>query len=280
MGLIGNRTLLHRINGSRIGGFLSADVRLVDNWHVREGANQLSSVPDGYKRGWVLPQKNGGVSIYNSLDGSNNINLSLSAGINVEGYVDGQGSITEANLALVVGAIATLSQINNLSATVVGKLELASTLAQSNNLSGALRAIAFSVAEITNQNTLVGDNGGTKAFVSATFSSSSLLSPENLAQAVWNSIASQYQVNGTMGKIMNSIGASNDPWSTELPSTYVGSQAGAIMAKIQTLVDELHKIQGLDQANPMTVTPDSRIVGDIELEITGDGETSTTVTRI
>lgn len=280
MGLIGNRTLLHRINGSNVGGFLSADVRLVDNWHIREGANQLSSVPDGYKRGWVLPQKNGGVSIFNDLDGRNNINLSLSAGINVEGSVDGQGSITEANLALVVGAIATLSQINNLSATVVGKLELASTLAQSNNLSGALRAIAFSIAEITNQNTLVGDNSGTKAFVSATFSSSSLLSPENLAQAVWNSIASQYQVNGTMGKIMNSIGASNDPWSTELPSTYVGSQAGAIMAKIQTLVDELHKIQGLDQANPMTVTPDSRIAGDIELELTGDGSTSTTVTRI
>jgi hypothetical protein len=232
MGLIGNRTLLHRINGSNIGGLLSADVRLVDNWHIREGANQLSSVPDGYKKGWVLPQKNGGVSIFNDLDGRNNINLSLSAGINVQGAVSGQGDIFQANLALVVGAIATLSQINNLSATVVGKLELASTLAQSNNLSGALRAIAFSVAQITNQNTLVGDNGGTKAFVSATFSSSSLLSPENLAQAVWNSIASQYQVNGTMGEKLNGAGSSGNPWSEIIEGTYTAAEVMRLLASV------------------------------------------------
>jgi hypothetical protein len=241
MGLIGNRTLLHRINGSNIGGILSADVRLVDNWHIREGANQLASVPDGYKKGWVLPQKNGGVSIFNDLDGRNNINLSIAAGRNVQGTVSGQGDIFQANLALVVGAIATLSQINNLSATVVGKLELASALSQSNNLSGALRAIAFSVSQITNQNTLVGDNGGTKAFVSAIFSSSSLLSPENLAQAVWNSIASQYQVNGTMGEKLNGAGSSGNPWSEIIEGTYTAAEVMRLLASVAagktTIVD-------------------------------------------
>ena len=48
---------------------------------------------------------------------------------------------------------------------------------------------------------------------------------------------------------------------------------------ILVLVDELHKIQGLDSGSPMTVTPSTRDAGSIHLDITGDGETSTTVTR-
>ena len=49
---------------------------------------------------------------------------------------------------------------------------------------------------------------------------------------------------------------------------------------VATKVDELHKLQGLDNANPMTVTPALRTAGTIELELTGDGETLTVVTRI
>ncbi len=44
-------------------------------------------------------------------------------------------------------------------------------------------------------------------------------------------------------------------------------------------LDDLHKLQGLDPANPMTVTPTSRQVGSIDQAITGDGENTTTVTR-
>jgi predicted amino acid-binding ACT domain protein len=46
-----------------------------------------------------------------------------------------------------------------------------------------------------------------------------------------------------------------------------------------TKIDELHKLQGLSAGNPMTVTPTSRTVTGISLAITGDGTTSTTVTR-
>jgi len=44
-------------------------------------------------------------------------------------------------------------------------------------------------------------------------------------------------------------------------------------------VEEIHKIHGLSSGNPMTVTPTSRVVDDITQTITGDGETTTTVTR-
>lgn len=42
---------------------------------------------------------------------------------------------------------------------------------------------------------------------------------------------------------------------------------------------EVHKIQGLDIDNPMTVTPSTRTSDDIVLNISGDGETTTTVAR-
>ena len=46
------------------------------------------------------------------------------------------------------------------------------------------------------------------------------------------------------------------------------------------LINSLSKLEGLDGSNPMTVTPTTRVTGDIDLAITGDGETSTVVTRI
>jgi hypothetical protein len=48
---------------------------------------------------------------------------------------------------------------------------------------------------------------------------------------------------------------------------------------LSTEVAELHDLQGLDSENPMTVTPTSRVAGDISLAISGDGVASTTVTR-
>ena len=48
-----------------------------------------------------------------------------------------------------------------------------------------------------------------------------------------------------------------------------------------TQLEELWKLQGLDGSDPMTVTPSARSTqsGDIDLAITGDGVTTSTVTR-
>lgn len=50
-------------------------------------------------------------------------------------------------------------------------------------------------------------------------------------------------------------------------------------AQLYTLLVEIHKILGLDATAPMTVTPASRTAGNISQTISGDGVTSTTVTR-
>ena len=52
-----------------------------------------------------------------------------------------------------------------------------------------------------------------------------------------------------------------------------------IIDQMSLLVTELHKIQGLDAANPMVVTQTTRTADNITLDITGDKTTITTVTR-
>ena len=51
------------------------------------------------------------------------------------------------------------------------------------------------------------------------------------------------------------------------------------LGTVSTQVAEMHAIAGLKSGTPMTVTPTTRTAGDISLAITGDGITTTTVTR-
>jgi len=203
---------------------------------------------------------------------------SLAMGVAAASDITASGNVTAADLSLIIQLACDLLATCTLSASLVGKLEMAAALAGSGSIAAALNIIAYCVSEITGSGSVVGGLRGDVG-LSADISSSSTLSPENLAAAVWNSIAASFNTAGTMGAKMNSAASAGDPWGTVLPGSYLSTEAGGILAQIQTLVDELHKIQGLDAANPMTVTPTSRVAGSIDLDITGDGETSTTVTR-
>jgi hypothetical protein len=52
-----------------------------------------------------------------------------------------------------------------------------------------------------------------------------------------------------------------------------------LISTMQTLLDELHKVRGLSLGNPATFTPTSIDSDNISLSITGNGVTTTTVTR-
>lgn len=52
-----------------------------------------------------------------------------------------------------------------------------------------------------------------------------------------------------------------------------------LSAAQDTRLRELHQEKGLESGSPMTVTPSSRAAGSWSQTVTGDGETTTTVTR-
>ena len=225
----------------------------------------------------VMGDKGGLISSSNTISGASSTSISMAMGLAAQSALSGSGNLT-GGLSLVIQLACGILAEGDISASLVGKLEMASALAGQGDLEASLGLIAFVVSEITGSGSVEGTFYGT-ASLAADISSSSALSPENLAAAVWNSIAASFNTAGTMGAKMNSAASAGDPWATALPGSYLSTEAGGILAHIQYLVDELHKIQGLDAANPMTVTPTSRTSGSIDLTISGDGETETIVTR-
>ena len=225
----------------------------------------------------VIGDKGGLISSSNTISGASSTSFAMAMGLAAECSLTGSGDLTS-SLSLVIQLACGILAEGSISASLVGKLEMASALAGQGDLEASLGLIAFVVSEITGSGSVEGTFYGT-ASLAADISSSSTLSPENLAAAVWNSIAASFNTAGTMGAKMNSAASAGDPWATALPGSYLSTEAGGILAQIQVLVDELHKIQGLDSANPMTVTPTSRTSGSIDLSISGDGETETIVIR-
>ena len=51
------------------------------------------------------------------------------------------------------------------------------------------------------------------------------------------------------------------------------------LAELQSKIDEMYKVAGLDETTPATTTRFRLTAGDINIDITGDGETTTTFTR-
>ncbi len=76
------------------------------------------------------------------------------------------------------------------------------------------------------------------------------------------------------------IASTSDSIQLDAGKVYIAeSGVSGLTAQESEKLDDVHKIHGLDIANPMTVTENSRFVGSINQAITGDGETITTVTR-
>jgi hypothetical protein len=69
-----------------------------------------------------------------------------------------------------------------------------------------------------------------------------------IADAVWDETIGDHLTGGSTGAALNAAGSAGDPWTTPLPGSYTGSQAGKILADIlvdtgTTLQAELDGIQ-------------------------------------
>lgn len=276
MGLIGNRTILDRLPLSQVGGTLASDIRSVDNWHCRTQVNAKEAVPRGYYRGWILPQAPGGLSFYDL--GATIQQSQLAGGLNGSSAILGTAILTSA-AGLIMSAVAAIVGATNFNTNISGRLLASATLAGQGNISGSLGALANAIAAINATSTTAVDFTAKGGF-GADIKSYSDLTPQGLANAVWNALASSFNESGTMGNKLNSASAAGDPWGAILPGAYADGEAGKILSQIQVLVDELHKVRGLNSATPSVITTSSITAGDIEVAITGDGINTSTFTRV
>ena len=159
----------------------------------------------------------------------------LAGGINIESDLTGEGTISNANLALILSAVATLSGVGTLTAAITGKLEASADLAGSGDVTGALGALASAVCSMIGTGTISSADMRAIANMSCDITPFTTLSPENLAAAVWNAIAADFNDSGTMGNKMNSAASAGDPWSTDLSSYNTAGTAGKVVKQIKSM---------------------------------------------
>jgi hypothetical protein len=223
----------------------------------------------------VVPQSSGSASIKGSVNisgstsGSTSSTCTLSDGItrvNIQGSTSGSVSAT-AQMTLGKGISGNTNGYNTSStamklvANVRGNLNCPQS-------TGSLSLIA-------------------KAFISGELKLFTELSPESLATSVWNTLATDFNEPGTFGNKLNLASSGgidydtlvNSIWNALVSSHTDPSTMGGILELLKSKISDLHKIQGLDKDNPMTVTKTQQASGDVVLELSGDGEELTIVTR-
>ena len=129
--------------------------------------------------------------------------------------------------------------------------------------------------------------------IDATISSRSTATTAGIADAVWDEATSGHTASGTYGgRVVRSTNANNElqinaqnhaaanvhQFQTAV-ITASAFDASVITAFAVPELQEIHAIHGLKSGSALTVTPSSRVAGVISQSITGDGTTTTTVTR-
>lgn len=210
----------------------------------------------------------GQLSLAASLAASGSVNATILALGNVATAITASGGITSANGSLLVSAVASIfglatftpsvvgeeymfasiASVGTINASVLGVANASASLQGNANLVVALTAIGNMVEVIISSSTFTITTGATPGNMQApiVIGAQDPLSPEALAASLWNSIAANYNVANSMGHIMNTIGSGTDPWSTNLPGTYSGIQAGKILADLETIVKQ---VKALTSAN-------------------------------
>jgi hypothetical protein len=219
------------------------------------------------------------VGIIADLNGEGDLNGSIAGAVQIIANLSASGNIEGAIIA-TVDLVSNLTGTNDLTSVILGNWGMVCELIGESSFSPSVLAKAFLDTNITSSNSLTLNNGAVVGSMSSDITSVSELSPESLASSVWKALASSFNDSGTMGAKLNSASAAGDPWGATLPGAYLSTEAGGILAQIQLLVSELHKIGGLDISNPATTTVDAVTADNIRIEISGNGKTSTTLTRV
>lgn len=184
--------------------------------------------------------------------------LSLAMGRAIAADLTGEGSITAANLSLIIQlACSDLNGSGTLSASMSGLVQLASSLAGSGSLTASLQLLAFITSSLTGTGSITAALRGT-ASLEADITPFTELSPENLAASVWNAVADSFNSAGTMGEKLNDAGSASNPWTEIIESGYTAAEILKLLAAAS-----------LGKTSGQPTNPVFRDIGDTKDRITG-----------
>jgi len=217
-------------------------VTLPSNWHLTGAQRNLTAgegisedkvgVPLGnlHPNAWIMPQKAGYISARSSA-------ISISAtGAALAGFpivASSSISITVADAAgqlIVSGTGSTSFSITTntplLTASILGTASSTIAISTNNPILGAIASLIAS-SSISMSASMTPYAIGHMEGAAVPYTE---LSPQSLAAAVWEALASEYNDSGTMGEKVNDAGSASNPWTEVIEGSFTASEMLRIIA--------------------------------------------------
>lgn len=245
MALVGNYSVLNRNSYRQFAAGVSSGYPNANtpasSWKNRNysGFEDYTATPVGYLApvAWVLPMKSGGMATFFQMTATGSFTESTFAtGWNLTSTTDFVSNATmTADLALVVNLVADTDFTATGSFT---DAQLALVLGMDAALSGSATFTTADLGNILNMSTAFSAAGTlTSNIVSLTYLSANIggpteLSPEGLANAVWDTVLAEHQTAGSTGKALNDAGAAGNPWSAATSSNNTDGTFGSLVQKL------------------------------------------------
>lgn len=243
MALLGNYSIILKNPATFIGGTQVSNVRSAFNQagqlkqcfypETVDGLPLTTALPEGYlaPNAWLLPYEIGAMTTSN-LNGAGAFSGVGIAGLSGTVVMEGTG-VLEATGGLLAGLVVEMTGSGNLTAIGGGLIEAIATMAGTGALTGALGATAGLTVTMEGIGTLIANPSGTGEMVLEIYVNESQATVQQIVDAVWSALASEYNVSGTMGNKLNGAGSAGDPWTTDLTGYNTADTAGKIVKEIK-----------------------------------------------
>lgn len=191
------------------------------------GRLQHACVPTGTEPPYVImfAPKGGELSATTYIRGEGSIGASLILGRVMEASLSGSGDLT-ASMSLITSLLAALSGSGTITASISTTLSLAANLAGSGDLSGSLKLLIPLAADLISSGTISANLKGNLDMKAQIYVNQSEATVQQIVDAMYGAIASDYNVSGTMGEKINGAGSAGDPWTTDLSGYNTAGTAG------------------------------------------------------
>jgi hypothetical protein len=203
------------------------------------GLNQtFSAYPNGAlaPNAFILPLKSGSISSYTDSQGVITTSVTLIPARPMEGSASLTLTVTNAQLDQIAAIIASGSMsLSTASAILAGAAALDASGSMSITVDDStLGAIVSSVAASAMSISGTGTELTALAFMEAEAGGPTALSPEGLANAVWDTILADHLTAGTTGAALSDAGSAGNPWSALLADNNDADTFGERVQKLLT----------------------------------------------
>lgn len=197
----------------------------------------FGSYPNGYltPHSFILPIKSGSISSNTRSISTTIYNANLIPAYNLECYVSLSITLNNAQLDQIVSFIASSSMtMNNLDAALAAAAGMFSSGSSSITVNSSQLGAIFSV--LTNGVVILSTDSTLTANANmvAVAGGATELSPEGLAAAILNAMLLDYNQAGSVGEALNNIGASGNPWASDLDSNNNDGTFGSHVQRLLT----------------------------------------------